>query len=523
MAEAGFFQDQFCCPLCLDLLKDLVTIPCGHSYCMSCITDHWNQEDQKRVYSCPQCRQTFRPRPAINKNTMLAEVVEKPKVIIQTAVPAEQHENLLKVNRHNLMNATGQPQKMMCHQHGKPLEIYCRTDQQCICVFCVVEKHINHETVSTAAERTEKQKKLDETRGKFKQQIQEREVKLWELKEAVESQKRSAQTAVEDSERIFTELIQSIEKRRSEITQMIRDREKTVVSQAEGLMERLEQEIDELRRRNTELEQLSHTDDDSQFLWRLPFLYDPPDSLDVFSITVSSYDDVRESVSQLRQKLDNFCRKEIEKMSGKGRCIPTAATSEFESRKELLKYFCRLNVDLNTVHENLQLSKKNRVIANTNVDQPYLDHPDRFDYWWQVLCAESICERCYWEVEWDGTHDVGVSVSYKSIRRKGRGDECKFGYNTESWSLDCNRSGYLFCHNNKQTKLLTKYDGSRIGVYVDQSAGILSFYSVSDTITLLHRVQTTFTQPLYPGIRIGFPITYMANFISRTSVKLLNK
>ncbi|KTG45600.1 hypothetical protein cypCar_00039365 [Cyprinus carpio] len=412
---------------------------------MSCITDHWNQEDQKRVYSCPQCRQTFRPRPAINKNTMLAEVVEKPK------------------------------------------------------------------------------KKLDETRGKFKQQIQEREVKLWELKEAVESQKRSAQTAVEDSERIFTELIQSIEKRRSEITQMIRDREKTVVSQAEGLMERLEQEIDELRRRNTELEQLSHTDDDSQFLWRLPFLYDPPDSLDVFSITVSSYDDVRESVSQLRQKLDNFCRKEIEKMSGKGRCIPTAATSEFESRKELLKYFCRLNVDLNTVHENLQLSKKNRVIANTNVDQPYLDHPDRFDYWWQVLCAESICERCYWEVEWDGTHDVGVSVSYKSIRRKGRGDECKFGYNTESWSLDCNRSGYLFCHNNKQTKLLTKYDGSRIGVYVDQSAGILSFYSVSDTITLLHRVQTTFTQPLYPGIRIGFPITYMANFISRTSVKLLNK
>ncbi len=157
MAEAGFSQDQFRCPLCLDLLKDLVTIPCEHSYCMSCITDHWNQEDQKRVYSCPQCRKTFRPRPALNKSTMLAEVLEKPKMIIQTTAPAELHENLLKVNRHNLMNATGRPQKMMCHQHGKPLEIYCRTDQQCICVFCVVEKHINHDTVSTAAGRTEKQ------------------------------------------------------------------------------------------------------------------------------------------------------------------------------------------------------------------------------------------------------------------------------------------------------------------------------------------------------------------------------
>ncbi len=109
MAEAGFSKDQFSCPLCLDLLKGLVTIPCGHSYCMSCITDHWNQEDTKRVYSCPQCRKTFRPRPALNKSTMLAEVLEKPKLIIQTTVPAEQHENLLKVNIHNLMNTTGRP------------------------------------------------------------------------------------------------------------------------------------------------------------------------------------------------------------------------------------------------------------------------------------------------------------------------------------------------------------------------------------------------------------------------------
>ncbi len=184
--------------------------------------------------------------------------------------------------------------------------------------------------------------------------------------------------------------------------------------------------------------------------------------------------------------------------------------------------FCRFNVNLNTVHKHLQLSKKNRVIANTNVDQRYPDHPGRFDYWWQVLCAESICGPCYWEVEWDGTHDVGVSVSYESISRKGQGDECKFGYNAESWSLDRTISGYLFCHNNKQTKLLTEPGCSRIGVYVDQSAGILSFYSISDTITLLHRVQTTFTQPLYPGIRIGFGIC-MAYFLSCTSVKLLNK
>ncbi len=79
MAGARVFQDEFMCSVCLDLMKDPVTTSCGHSYCKSCITDCWDQEDQMGVYSCPQCRQTFSPRPALARNTMLAEVVEKLK------------------------------------------------------------------------------------------------------------------------------------------------------------------------------------------------------------------------------------------------------------------------------------------------------------------------------------------------------------------------------------------------------------------------------------------------------------
>ncbi len=68
---------------------------------------------------------------------------------------------------------------------------------------------------------------------------------------------------MEDSERIFTEHIRSIERSRSELIGLIRDQEKLEVSQAEG---RLEQEINDLRRRDGELEQLSHTQDHIQFL-----------------------------------------------------------------------------------------------------------------------------------------------------------------------------------------------------------------------------------------------------------------
>ncbi|XP_048010541.1 tripartite motif-containing protein 16-like [Megalobrama amblycephala] len=531
MAEARISQEEFMCPVCLDLLNDPVTTSCGHSYCKICITGCWDQEDQMRVYSCPQCRQTFSPRPALAKNTILAEMVEKLK---KTKLPTdchagagdvqcdvctgrkhkavksclvclnsycqnhlEQHESLFKGKRHNLTEATGRLQEMICQKHDKILEVFCRTDQKCICVLCM-DEHKNHDTVSTAAQRTEKQHQLKETQRWFQQRIQQREKDLQQLREAVESHKRSAQTAVEDSERIFTELIRSIRRSRSEATQRIRDQEKTAVSRAEGRLEQLEQEINDLRRRDAELEQLSHTQDHIHFLQSFQSLSAPPESTDVnddpFS-SLSSFDVVRESVRQLRDKLEDFCKEELKKISDR----VTFTNIVPRTRNEFLLYSHQLNLDLNTVNKRLRLSEGNRVITYTGIFtvQSYPDHPDRFDVYPQVLCRESVCGRCYWETERSGC--VCISVSYKSISRKGSSSECVFGRNDQSWSLICSSSSYSFRHNDIQTKLPVKVH-HRIGVFVDHSAGTLSFYSVSgDTMSLIHTVQTTFTQPLYPG------------------------
>ncbi|KAK9978608.1 hypothetical protein ABG768_020352 [Culter alburnus] len=542
MAEASISvdQDEFNCSVCLDLLKDPVTIPCGHSYCMSCITDYWNQEDQKRIYRCPLCKQTFTPRPVLGRNVVFAEMVEKlKKTRLQSPpVPArhrhphiwrsgdvqcdsctgrnqkavksclecrssycqnhlEQHENLFS-KRHNLMDATGRLQDMICPQHDKMLEIYCRTDQRCICMLCLVDEHKSHDTVSTAAARTEKQSHLDESQRNIQKRIQQKEKDLQQLREAVVSHKRSAQTAVEDSERIFTELIRSIERRRSEVIQLIRDQERAAVSQAEERLERLEQEINNLRRRDAELKQLSQTQDHIHFLQSLSS-FSLSGSTDGFTVSSHlSFDEVVKSVSQLRDKLLQFCSQETEKISGRVKTVQVILAPECQTREKFLQYSHLLTLDLNSVNNWLHLSDGNTVITLANKKQHYPDHPDRFDCWTEALCRESVTGRCYWEVEWsgDGRLGVDIAVTYKSISRKEGGPLSAAGRNDQSWSFFCSPDYCSFWHNNIETTLPV-VSSSRIGVYVDHSAGILSFYSVSDTMSLIHRVQTTFTQPLY--------------------------
>ncbi|XP_052409813.1 stonustoxin subunit alpha-like [Carassius gibelio] len=172
------------------------------------------------------------------------------------------------------------------------------------------------------------------------------------------------------------------------------------------------------------------------------------------------------------------------------------------TRNNFLQFSYPLTLDQNTAQKNLSLSENNTRILCTDTEQLYPDHPDRFDVHPQVLCRESVCGRCYWEIEWSGDRGVCISVSYKSISRKRRGDECVFGRNDQSWSLFCSSSRYSFRHKKIRTELPVESVSRRIGVYVDHSAGTLSFYSISDTMRLIHTVQTTFTQPLYPGFTI---------------------
>ncbi|XP_067222797.1 NLR family CARD domain-containing protein 3-like isoform X2 [Chanodichthys erythropterus] len=171
----------------------------------------------------------------------------------------------------------------------------------------------------------------------------------------------------------------------------------------------------------------------------------------------------------------------------------------------LHKYACDLTLDLNTANTHLALSERNRKMTHVEEEQSYPDHPERFDELPQVLCRESLSGRCYWEAEWSGWADI--SLMYKGISRTGKSDDCWFGYNEKSWSLNYIKNTFTVRHNKKSTGIsVPSHPSNRVGVYLDWPAGTLSFYSISETHTLthLHTLNSTFTEPLYAGFGVYF-------------------
>uniref|UniRef100_A0AAZ1Y1T9 Tripartite motif-containing protein 16-like n=1 Tax=Oreochromis aureus TaxID=47969 RepID=A0AAZ1Y1T9_OREAU len=537
-------QTKFCCSVCLDLLKDPVTIPCGHSYCMNCIKSFWDEEEKEKIYSCPQCRQTFTARPVLVKNTMLADLVEELKKTGLQAAPADHcyagpedvacdvctgrkmkafksclvclvsycekhvklHYECPAFDKHKLVEPSKKLQENICSRHDEVMKMFCRTDQQSICYLCSVDEHKGHDTVSAAAERTERQRELEVSRQNIQQRIQDREKDVKLLQQEVEAINQSADQTVEHSEKIFTELIHLIQKRSSDVKQQIRSQQETEVSRVKELEEKLEQEITELKRKDAELKQLSHTEDHIQFLHNYPSLSALSESTDSSSINIrplSYFEDVTAAVSEVRDKLQDILREEWTNISLTVTEVDVLLSQpEPKTRAGFLKYSCEITLDPNRANTQLLLSEGNRKVTYVNQQQSYSDHPDRFTFWQQVLSRESLTGRCYWEVEWRG-RGVYVAVAYKNISRKGRVNECLFGHNDKAWALNCNNNSYTFWYNNIQTRV-SRPRSSRVGVYLNHRAGILSFYSVSETMTLLHRVQTTFTQPLYAGLWIYY-------------------
>ncbi|XP_036938321.1 stonustoxin subunit alpha-like [Acanthopagrus latus] len=171
-------------------------------------------------------------------------------------------------------------------------------------------------------------------------------------------------------------------------------------------------------------------------------------------------------------------------------------------RRALLWYACDLTLDPDTVNHHLTLSEGNKKVTAGQERQSYPYHSQRFDCWPQVLCREGLTGRCYWEVEWRGfLSNVIGGVCYGGMPRKVNDDQSRLGGNKLSWGLALYYySGGLYAeHDDQKHHLPRPIPFTRLGVYLDWSAGTLSYYEVSsDTVSHIYTFHTKFTEPVYP-------------------------
>ncbi|KAI4886299.1 hypothetical protein NFI96_016725 [Prochilodus magdalenae] len=361
--SSGFLsEDQFLCSICLDVFTDPVSTPCGHNFCMKCIGTCWCDCEQCQ---CPFCKETFTKRPELKINTTLREVVdhfrkkcgpEKPELLCDACTGVKQkalkscldcgvtfckshlepHNTVPKLKKHKLINPVKNLENYICQKHERPLELFCRDDEMYVCVFCTEGDHKHHDTVPIEEESGEIKIHLEKTQTEVQQMIQDRLKKIKDIKHSVELRKRNTEKEKADSVKVFTALIHSIEKSQAELLEVMEEKQKAAERQAEDLIKELEQEITELQRRNTELEQISHTEDHLHLLKVYPSLCRPPHTNNWTDTSIDPHlnvETVRNALSQLQKSLNKRLTKTVnEKIRASGE---TLLYSTFTDKKSL--------------------------------------------------------------------------------------------------------------------------------------------------------------------------------------------
>ncbi|KAK7891657.1 hypothetical protein WMY93_023620 [Mugilogobius chulae] len=458
------------CPVCLDLLQNPVTIPCGHSFCMVCIESYWPEE--RDTFPCPQCRKRYRDRPALNKNIMLADLVEEGK---KAAPPADcyagpqdvscdvcsgekklkavksclqclvsycdthlqPHHTVAVLQKHQQVAPSDKLQENICKQHNKLMELFCRTDQQLLCLLCSVDQHKGHDTVSSAAERAQRQAELEAKKNLLLQNLQDKEKDLQWLQQETQDISRSAQRAVQRSRSSFRQMVLLLKRRRFEVEQQILSEETKLLSHVKDMQSKLLQEADELKRTISELEKLFNSPDHNQFILHCPSLPTQRKETRIQTGLQWNFEDIQRSVTALTEKLQVVLYRS--KLTGPHEdtvLAPTPELREPTTREGMLRFRQMIVVDPNTSNSHLSLSDEDKRIRYVFEPLKYQDHPDRFTYWGQIVSKHGMMDRSYWEVDMSGANWVCVGVTYKDIERKGSAVSCAFGYNKKSWALE---------------------------------------------------------------------------------------
>ncbi|XP_050961364.1 E3 ubiquitin-protein ligase TRIM39-like [Labeo rohita] len=508
-SSSGPLNEELQCSICLDVFTDPVTTPCGHNFCRTCLNKCWTNT---QTCFCPFCKETFSRRPDLKINTTLREVVQhfKEKLNLgrsevfcdfcderkQKAVKScltcpssycethlEPHHRVPRLKNHKLINAVENLEDYICQKHQRPLELFCRDDQTRVCLSCTEGDHRNHNTVPIEEESQQKKNQLIQTQTDVQQMIQNRTKKIQEIQHSVEMRKRNTEKEKSYSVELFTDLIRSTERCQSELLKMMEEQQKAAEKQAEDLIKELQQEITDLKRRNTELEQLSHTDDHLHLIQMFSCLYSRPHAKNWTEISVDSDVDVlpmNRALRQFKKTLDETLDEKLNQ-------------SEL---KYVQKFAVDVTLDPDTANPYLILSDDGKQVSNGDIKQDVPENPNRFDSCSCVLAKQGfISGRFYYEVQVKGKTEWDLGVARESINRSGEGDlSPEDGY----WSVILrNENEYDACESSL-VSLSLKVKPEIVGVFVDYEEGLVSFYDVGHRSHIYSFTGQTFIDKLYP-------------------------
>ncbi|KAM6940234.1 E3 ubiquitin-protein ligase TRIM21-like [Xenentodon cancila] len=523
-------EDQFLCSICLEVFTDPVTTSCGHNFCKTCITHHW---DVSVHYKCPMCQETFNTRPQLNINTFIREMVSEFRREVQqksssssseqqAAEPGEvpcdvctgtklkalksclvcllsycethlePHLTAPRLRRHQLVEPVENLEDRICMKHDKPLELFCKNDQTCVCMLCSVKDHKTHELVPLREEYEGKKAELEKTEAEIQQMIQKRQLKIQEIKESLKISNDAADRETAEGVQVFTDLKESVERSLKKFIKEMEDKQKTTEKQAEDLIKDLEQEISELKKRSSEVEQLSRSEDHLHLLQRFSSLKDAPPTKNWTEVRVHppSYEGtVVRAVDQLEKNLRETRKKLL---------------AEVELRR-IQKYEVHVILDPDTANPWLVLSDDGKQVYCGDLKKNLPENPERFSKCPCVLGKQSFSSgRFYFEVQVKGKTDWDVGVSRESVNRKGN---IRLRPQDGNWTV-CLRNGddYIAC-DDPPVRLSLRSPPEKVGVLVDYEEGLVSFYDVNAAALIYSFTGCSFKEKLhpyfYPGLSDG--------------------
>uniref|UniRef100_A0A9J8B2D2 E3 ubiquitin-protein ligase TRIM39-like n=1 Tax=Cyprinus carpio carpio TaxID=630221 RepID=A0A9J8B2D2_CYPCA len=506
-SSSGPLNEELLCSICLDVFTDPVTTPCGHNVCRICLNKCWTNT---QTCFCPLCKENFSRKPDLKINTKLREVVqhfkeklnlEKSELLCdfcderkQKAVKScltcqssycethlEPHHRVPRLKKHTLINAVENLEDYICQKHQRPLELFCRDDQTCVCLFCTEGEHRTHNTVPIEEESQQKKIQLFQTQTDVQQMIQSRMKKIQEIQHSVELRKRNTEKEKSSSVDLFTALIRSIERCQSELLKMMEEQQKAAEKQAEDLIKELQQEITDLKKRNTELEQISHTDDHLHLLQMYSSLCSRPHTKNWTEISIDSDVDVfplHRALTQLKKTHETL----LEKLCQTG--LDWAQ-----------KFAVDVTLDPDTANPYLILSGDGKQVSRGNIKQDVPENPKRFDNTC-VLAKEGFSSgRFYYEVEVKGKTEWSLGVVKESVQRKG---DIIPKPEDGIWIMILMIQSQFIAFDNLSVTFSHTKTPEKVGVFVDYEEGLVSFYDVGSRSHIYSFTGQTFTDKLYP-------------------------